>query len=166
MTAAGIRILYFPFLAGVYMSFINKMSIRSKLLGGFIFIIILSIIVAVVSVTSIKTALNVQQELHETVTQDMSRTINLNAKYNAVHAWLHQLQVNPSPQLVAAGKKAVADMVDALDKADSGPAPSNFTDLAKQTRLTMRDLANKINGTFIKLFISMILTNCKLCFKC
>ena len=87
MTAAGIRILYFPFLAGVYMSFINKMSIRSKLLGGFIFIIILSIIVAVVSVTSIKTALNVQQELHETVTQDMSRTINLNAKYNAVHAW-------------------------------------------------------------------------------
>ncbi|SPT70305.1 Methyl-accepting chemotaxis protein 4 [Anaerobiospirillum thomasii] len=151
MTAAGIRILYFPFLAGVYMSFINKMSIRSKLLGGFIFIIILSIIVAVVSVTSIKTALNVQQELHETVTQDMSRTINLNAKYNAVHAWLHQLQVNPNPQLVAAGKKAVADMVDALDKADSGPAPSNFTDLAKQTRLTMRDLANKINGTFIKL---------------
>ena len=45
----------------------------------------------------------------------------------------------------------MADMVDALDKADSGPAPSNFTDLAKQTRLTMRDLANKINGTFIKL---------------
>ena len=133
------------------MSIFMNMSIKAKLLSGFFFVILILSIVGIISITSINTSLKVEERLKTTISQDMGRTIHLYGKYNAVHKWLHQLQANPSSQLVAQGKQYVAEMLEALDKADSGAPPVIFVEKVTETRATMRDLANKINGRFITL---------------
>ena len=133
------------------MNIFRKMSIKARLFSGFIFVIILSIIVSAVSITAINTALTVQNGLQITISSDMDRTLRLSARYNRVHRWLHEFQADPSLERIAEGKAAVKDMVEALERAQKNEPPRSFADVAKEIHVTMFELAKEINTKFMPL---------------
>ena len=92
------------------MTFFRNLGMRKKLLSGFGFVIILSIIVSAIAATNIYTSMQVEQTLKQASTVETTRTLALFEKYNAVHKWLHDLQVAPTPALVNQGKNLVNDL--------------------------------------------------------
>ena len=131
------------------MNFFKHLSMRKKLLGGFMLVLIMSLIVSAVSIYSISTTLLTQQNLRVMVTDEMAKVLTLNNSYNKVHSWLHQLQVNPSPQLVAQGK-ADNEALASLNQSFKQEPHLHFTELIERTMQAVDSLTSSINGRFIE----------------
>ena len=135
------------------MTYFRNLKMRTKLFGGFLLIIFLSLVVASIAIVAINTTIKVENQLKVSVSHDMRKTIILSAAYNDVHAWLHQLQAHPSVEMARKGLDYVAVMEDLTKKALAGPKPTTFGDLATSNRQNMLLLAEKIKGRFIELYL-------------
>ena len=94
------------------MGFLKNLSLRGKLYTGFGFVILLAIVIAGMSLYSIITTNNAEKDLRSLIRKEMQGTYQVYFNYNAVHSWLHQLQVNPNPSLVQKGLKDVQTLKD------------------------------------------------------
>ncbi len=131
------------------MSFFKHMSMRKKLMGSFAVVLIMSLIVSAVSIYSISNALSVQRSLHLMVAEEMDKVLELNNAYNKVHSWLHQLQVVPSPELVAQGNETNAAL-EALNESMKSVTFAHFSDLISQTLQSVDSLNQAINANFMR----------------
>ena len=131
------------------MSLLTHLSMRKKLLGSFMLVLFMSLIISAVSIFSIGQALRVQQNLNLMVTVEMANVLKLNNGYNAVHSWLHELQVAPSPELVAKGKQAVAEL-SGLNQEMRSQQIEHFADLIANAMQSVDSMNKAINGQFIR----------------
>ncbi len=126
------------------MGLLKNLSLKGKLYAGFGFVICLSIVIAGIAIYSMVTSSIVERSLNREINSEMSKTYEVYRNYNTVHSWLHQLQVQTTPQLVETGltatqklKASIALMQDATIN----------TDLASQMRLAMEQLCDAIQGS-------------------
>lgn len=127
------------------MSFIKNMGIRAKLLGAFSIGILMLLVVAVISISGTIMGLNLEQEA-KSINNNMAETIKVSSAYNAVHKWLHVLQVSPSPSLVNEGKGYIATLEQVYDEIPDGLFPDIAADAREQLGLMLK----AINGEFIR----------------
>lgn len=125
------------------MGFLKNLSLRGKLYTGFGFVILLAIVIACMSLYSIITTNNAEKELRSLIRKEMQGTYQVYFNYNAVHSWLHQLQVNPNPSLVQKGLKDVQTLKDTAHKVSMAIQEP----LARETRSSMEALINSIQGS-------------------
>ncbi len=132
------------------MTFLRYLSMRTKLLGGFCFVIVLSIIVSTIACVSIATSMKVEQELKVKVIDNQLRISNLSDKYSAVHSWLHKLQVEPNSRVVADGLRAVSDLESYLNSIAS-VKPTAHESEEREIRDATKKLIQSIQGRFTTL---------------
>ena len=125
------------------MEFLKNMSLRGKLYSGFGFVILLSIVIAGMSLYSILTTNNAEKQLSNLIRAEMQGTYEVYFNYNAVHAWLHQLQVNPCPELVKDGLDKVQVLKDTKHKISMAINEP----LARETLASMDALVKDIQGS-------------------
>ena len=114
------------------MGFLKNLSLRGKLYTGFGFVIMLAI-----------TTNNAEKELRSLIRKEMQGTYQVYFNYNAVHSWLHKLQVNPNPSLVQKGLKDVQTLKDTANMVSLAIQEP----LARETRSSMEALVNSIQGS-------------------
>lgn len=130
------------FLGGL-MGFLKNMSLRGKLYSGFGFVILLAIVIAGMSLYSIITTNNAEKQLRSLIRTEMQGTYEVYFNYNAVHSWLHQLQVNPCNELVQKGLKEVQVLKDTKNKISMVINEP----LARETLESMDALVRSIQGS-------------------
>ena len=81
----------------------KAMSIKGKLLSGFCLVILLALTIGVIAIYSMVQAQKVGKDIYTLVNGDVQKLYQVHQAYNAVHSWLHKLQVAPTPELVAEG---------------------------------------------------------------
>lgn len=122
----------------------RHLSIKGKMLTGFGFVILMVIVVASMAVYSMAKAWRVGENISSFFQTDVNPVYQIHQAYNNVHSWLHDLQVNPSPELVQRGldyNRALAGLIDTL--------PVDRTGLVTEARNGLTQLVNAIeNGTF------------------
>lgn len=122
----------------------RHLSIKGKMLTGFGFVILMVIVVASMAVYSMAKAWRVGENISSFFQTDVNPVYQIHQAYNNVHSWLHDLQVNPSPELVQRGldyNRALAGLIDTL--------PVDRTGLVTEARNGLTQLVNVIeNGTF------------------
>ena len=128
------------------MNFFRNLGMRKKLFGGFGFVIILSLIVSAVAAYSMYTSILVERQLKQAADVEMSRTLKVFAQYNAVHKWLHDLQVDPTPQLVSQGRAYVDELQAGVAEA-SNIVPQNFAEEVQATRGHLVRLVESLEKT-------------------
>ena len=128
------------------MNFFRNLGMRKKLFGGFGFVIILSLIVSAVAAYSMYTSILVERQLKQAADVEMSRTLKVFAQYNAVHKWLHDLQVEPTPQLVSQGRAYVDELQAGVAEA-SNIVPQNFAEEVQATRGHLVRLVESLKKT-------------------
>lgn len=111
------------------------------MLSGFGFVIILALMIACIAIYSMINSSKVGDKIKTLITQDVSQVFKVHASYNAVHAWLHELQVNPNPQLVSNGYQAVEAMARVMDTLPR----DSFPDVANETIRELHSLVDSIN---------------------
>lgn len=125
------------------MGFLKNLSLRGKLYTGFGFVIILAITIAGMSLYSIITTNNAEKDLRSLIRKEMQGTYQVYFNYNAVHSWLHQLQVNPNPSLVQKGLNDVQTLKDTAQMVSLAIQEP----LARETRTSMEELVKSIQGS-------------------
>ncbi len=125
------------------MNLFKNLSMRKKLLGGFGFVIILSIIVSAISSISMYTSILIERELRQAAEVELARTLRLFGTYNRVHSWLHELQANPNAQLVAEGEGHVKVLRSTMDEAVKSQ-PTHFVDTVQTVRSSLLSMLNEL----------------------
>ena len=123
----------------------KQLSIKGKMLSGFGFVILLAIVVASVAIYSMVSSSKVGNEIRVLITQDVARVFKVHAAYNGVHAWLHELQVNPNAALVSDGFKRNQQLKNVI-----GELPTqHFPDMVRENTNHLNNLVRSIeSGNF------------------
>ncbi len=130
------------------MGIFSNIKIKAKLLSGFCFVIILSLIVAGFAAMAITTAVRVENQLKADVQGDLSRIVSLSKSYNNVHGWVHRMQASPSTELVIEGKELINRLSEHLDKV-AHIKPNKFIELDQNTQNACVNLIQALNGKFM-----------------
>lgn len=121
----------------------KMLRIKGKLLSGFGVIITVAVFVALLDMYSMIKASRVGEQIRTMITEDVVTTFEVHRAYNAVHGWLHVLQLQPSPQLVQEGLAKVRALSEIADS-----VPRNyFPDIARQVSNNLHSLVNGINNS-------------------
>ena len=92
---------------------LKDLSLKGKLYIGFSLVILLSVVIAVIALYAMIKTTNQEKEVFHMVNDGMAGTYEVYKKYNAVHSWLHKLQVESNPQIVNDGIRAVKELKEA-----------------------------------------------------
>lgn len=125
------------------MGFLKNLSLRGKLYSGFGFVIMLSIVIASMCLYSITTTNNSEKRLRSIIHKEMQGTYQVYFNYNAVHAWLHRLQVAPNPEMIKKGLDDVQKLKDTSNRVSLLIQEQ----LARETRDSMFALVKSIQGS-------------------
>ena len=125
------------------MGFLKNLSLRGKLYAGFGFVIILAIVIAVMALYSMVTSVNVEKELSRTIAREMGGTHQVYNNYNAVHSWLHQLQVRSDDALVKSGLEGVQKLRDSIPRISQAISQDQAVEVSND----MRALCDAIQGS-------------------
>lgn len=125
------------------MGFFKNLSLKGKLYSGFGFVICLSIVIAVFALYSMIKNNEVEQELRDTIDNEMAQTYVVYRNYNAVHKWLHDLEVRADEALVVKGMNEVRELETSLPKLSTKIYP----DKASVVHSSIIALCNSIQGS-------------------
>ena len=123
----------------------QQLSIKGKMLSGFGFVILLTIVVASIAVYSMVKAWRVGDNVTAFFTTEVYNVYQVHQAYNNVHSWLHDLQVKPDNALVQKGlefNRVLASKLDLL--------PPDRTGLSNKTRQSLQAMINAIENTQFK----------------
>lgn len=120
----------------------KTMGIKGKLLSGFGLVILLSLTIGVIAIGSMVQAQKVGQDIYTLINGDVQKLYQVHRAYNAVHSWLHVLQVSPSPQTVTDGLNKTQE----LDRVIS--ILPNVGGLGSEVTGNLRSLVESIHGNF------------------
>lgn len=125
------------------MGFFKNLSLKGKLYSCFGFVICLSIVIAVFALYSMIKNNEVEQELRDTIDNEMAQTYVVYRNYNAVHKWLHDLEVRADEALVVKGMNEVRELETSLPKLSTKIYP----DKASVVHSSIIALCNSIQGS-------------------
>lgn len=120
----------------------KTMGIKGKLLSGFGLVILLSFTIGVIAIGSMVQAQKVGQDIYTLINGNVQKLYQVHRAYNAVHSWLHVLQVSPSPQTVTDGLNKTQE----LDRVIS--ILPNVGGLGSEVTGNLRSLVESIHGNF------------------
>lgn len=121
----------------------KMLRIKGKLLSGFGVIIVIAVFVAGLDMYSMIKSSRVGEQIRTMITEDVVTTFEVHHAYNAVHGWLHLLQLQPNPQLVQDGLMKVRRLEEIADSVPRG----YFPDIARQVTNNLHSLVSGINNT-------------------
>ena len=122
----------------------QNLSIKGKMLSGFGLVILVVLIVTGMAVYSMVKAWQVGDRVSSFFQTDVHQVYHIHQVYNNVHSWLHDLQVNPNPELVQQGLEYNRELASVIDQ-----LPPDRTGLVTEARNNLTQLVNVIeNGTF------------------
>lgn len=122
---------------------LKDLSLKGKLYAGFGIVIVLAMVIASLALYSMTKTSTAQKEIISQINNEMQGTYEVYKRYNTVHAWLHKLQVNPTPGLVQEGIQAIKE----LEKANSLLSLNIEPDLAQKTKKSMENLVRVFQGS-------------------
>ncbi len=124
----------------------KQMSIKAKLLSGFGFVILVALCVAGIALYSMTNSSRVGNDIRTLITQDVADVFTVHRAYNSVHAWMHQLQVTPSPSLVNEGLQKVQSLSDIINTIPREHLP----EASGKTVNNLENLVKTINNSSFK----------------
>lgn len=124
----------------------KQMSIKAKLLSGFGFVILVALCVAGIALYSMTNSSRVGNDIRTLITQDVADIFTVHRAYNSVHAWMHQLQVTPSPSLVNEGLQKVQSLSDIINTIPR----EHFPEASGKTVNNLENLVRTINNSSFK----------------
>ncbi len=120
----------------------KTMGIKGKLLSGFGLVILLSLTIGVIAIGSMVQAQKVGQDIYTLINSDVQKLYQVHRAYNAVHSWLHVLQVSPSPQTVTDGLNKTQELNRIIS------ILPNVGGLGSEVTGNLRSLVESIHGNF------------------
>ena len=128
----------------------QHLSIKGKMLSGFGFVILVVLVVTSMAVYSMVKAWQVGDSVANFFKSDVHAVFQVHQSYNHVHSWLHDLQVNPSPELVQQGLQYNRELAAIIDH-----LPADRTGLVTAAKNNLNQLVNVIeNGRFKTLLLN------------
>ena len=128
----------------------QHLSIKGKMLSGFGFVILVVLVVTSMAVYSMVKARQVGDSVANFFKSDVHAVFQVHQSYNHVHSWLHDLQVNPSPELVQQGLQYNRELAAIIDR-----LPADRTGLVTAAKNNLNQLVNVIeNGRFKTLLLN------------
>ena len=128
----------------------QHLSIKGKMLSGFGFVLLAVFVVASMAVYSMVKAWRVGDDVATFFKSDVHAVFVVHQAYNNVHSWLHDLQVNPNPELVQQGLEYNRELAAIINQ-----LPEDRTGLVNAAKNNLNQLVNVIeNGQFKTLLLN------------
>ena len=128
----------------------QHLSIKGKMLSGFGFVLLAVFVVASMAVYSMVKAWRVGDDVATFFKSDVHAVFVVQQAYNNVHSWLHDLQVNPNPELVQQGLEYNRELAAIINQ-----LPEDRTGLVNAAKNNLNQLVNVIeNGQFKTLLLN------------
>lgn len=110
---------------------LKQLSIKGKMLAGFGCVLVTALIIAVVALTSMISSSNVENEIRSKILDEVNPLFLVHRNYNALHSWLHIIDVTPTKTQVQTGMQASRELQAVIDRLPSTTFPQN-ANAAKQ----------------------------------
>ena len=124
----------------------KQLSIKGKMLSGFGIVILMSLCIAAIALYSMINSSKIGMQIRVMITQDVATIFQVHRSYNAVHSWMHNLQVRPTPELVRSGFAQVEELDAVIDRLPH----ANFPELSQQVTTNLNNLISATNNSRFK----------------